>query len=189
VLQAVVHARQAVPPDIEERGQRGREDQRVPQPACRQAPSSLLVLRLLHEAADAKDGADGRLAEQLPGFDPAKFRLGTGRRSAQQHHQLRVPGHVRQDFGGMRAERLLLEDEMVRREDGDYGLRVPLPDPVRGEQHGRSGPPVFGLKQHSRARPSGQLPRDMRRMLHPAHDDGALRGHQALHAVQRLAKE
>ncbi len=189
VLQAAVHAREALPADFEERGKRGREDERVPQPARGQASEGPLGLRLLHEAADAKDGAGGRVADPLRRPDPTVFGLGTSRRRAQQHHQLRMVRHVRQDLSRVRAEGLLFENEMVRGKDGDYGLWIPLADPVRCEEHRGSGAPILRLQQDARARPSRKLARYMARVLHPAHDDGSLRRHEALHPVQRLAEE
>jgi hypothetical protein len=78
---------------------------------------------------------------------------------------------------------------VVGGEDDERRVRIPITNAVRGEEHGGAGSAILRLQEHVRRRSIGKLAGDVRGVLGPRDDDGALGRNDASHPVQRLAKE
>jgi len=104
------------------------------------------------EALNVVDRGVGRLADRSPGLDPAVLGLRRGRARREQDEPLGMARDERGDLADVRQERLLLQDEVVGREERQRGAGVPLTNSVSGEEHRGARPAFFRLQEHVRRR-------------------------------------
>ena len=122
-------------------------------------------------------------------LDPAVAGLRSVRLRAEQGDVRRVALDLAGDFRDVAHERGVVPHEMVRREDGDHGLRIAPGDPVDGKEDAGGGAPVARLYEDLRRVPAGEFAGEKRGVRLRGDDDRPLRRHRERHAVERLAEE
>src|SRR5262249_28486544 len=128
------------------------DDERAPEIAPRARDAGGLWARLLGKARYPVERFSADTTEDSPELNPPVMRLRISGRGAQQDYRPRVSPHVIRHRQDVVDERDRAPDKVIRWEDRDDRVGLPVCDPVRREENGGASASILGLEQHVRLR-------------------------------------